>query len=323
MKKINCVLSISLLLISFVTDMVACDMCGCFMGILPSDRRSFGGIYYRYRSFSGQDVNGSKSFPDGGMKVMHTDHGSAPVPTDGYEIYRAVEFRARYYLHSRLQLNVILPYVMNDGYESAAYSSVHGIGDLSLLAGWQLIDEAETGKFRHRLLLGAGVKLPTGISDAGVNDERYPLMFQCGTGSHDLLTYATYQLAYDKLGLTMTPLFKFNGENEFNEKIDNSLSFTGSLFYKLEVSEQFQLLPSAQFYYENTKGEIVNSEPVKGTLMHVAMAGPGIDVYWKNLGLSFSAMYTVHEEENGSGLNSRIRYMLGVNLFFDQKKFVF
>lgn len=126
-----------------------------FMGILPSDRRSFVGSYYRFRSYSPIDVPGSNVFPDGNLRLAHTDHNGAPIPTDGYEIYRALELRGRYYLHPRLEMNIVLPYLMNSGSESGQSFSVNGIGDLSLLAGWQLIDEASTGKLRHRLLVGA------------------------------------------------------------------------------------------------------------------------------------------------------------------------
>ena len=49
----------------------------------------------------------------------------------------------------------------------------------------------------------------------------------------------------------------------------------------------------------------------------------GLDVYWKNVGFSMSALYACYEEENNSGLKSRLRLMFGVNVYFDQSRFVF
>ncbi|MBK9320438.1 MAG: hypothetical protein IPM91_17640 [Bacteroidetes bacterium] len=323
MKNPKSILLVCLMLLISMTELFGCDMCGCFMGILPSDRRSFVGSYYRYRSFSGTAVSGSAVFPDGHLRLAHTDHNGAPIPTDGYEIYRALELRGRYYLHPRLEMNFVLPYMMNSGSESGQNFSVNGIGDLSLLAGWQLIDEASTGKFRHRLLVGGGVKLATGNESQKQDEIRHSLLVQCGTGTNDFLFYSTYQLAFKNLGLNLTPLYKINGKNKFNERIDNSKTISGSIFYRLNAAEKLQFLPLLQSYYEFTKVFMSGEALQENTRMNVLMCGPGLDVYWKNVGFSLSALYACYEEENNSGLNSRLRLMFGVNVYFDQSRFVF
>lgn len=323
MKKRKKLVFSAFFLIFSISEVLACDMCGCFMGILPSDRRSFIGMNYRFRSFSGESVSGSPLFPDGGFRIAHADHNGTEPPKDAFEIYRAVELRGRYYLHPRLELNLVLPYLMNSGSESNHSFSVKGIGDLSLLAGWQLVDEASTGNFRHRLLMGTGVKLATGNENMKEEGIRHSLMLQCGTGSNDVLFYASYQLAYKNLGLNFTPLYKINGENRFNEHIDNSKTISGSLFYKINAADKWKILPSLQSYYEFTKGVYVNDALLKSTRMNVMMCGPGLDVYWKNLGFSISAIYTCYEEDNKSGLKNRIRTMVGLHLYFDQTEFIF
>jgi len=323
MKKYRSKLVFILMLLFSITDLLGCDMCGCFMGILPSDRRSFVGTYYRFRSFSGKDVAGSVAFPDGSLRLAHTDHNGTAIPTDGYEIYRAVELRGRYYLHPRLEINMVLPYLMNSGAESGQDFSLQGIGDLSLLSGWQLIDEATTGKFRHRLLVGAGVKLATGNENKKQEEIRHALMVQCGTGSTDVMFYSTYQLAFKNVGLNLTPLYKINGENRFNERIDNSKTISGSLFYRINAADKLQFLPSVQSYYEFTKGIYVNESLLTSSRMHVLMCGGGLDVYWKNVSFSTSALYACYEEDNKSGLNSRLRLMFGLNVYFDQTGFIF
>ncbi len=314
------------LLITFFTvqKLAACDMCGCFMGIMPSDKRSFAGMYYRYRSFSGDGVKNSAMFPEGSMRISHSDHEKEDMPSEDFELYRAVELRARYYLHPRLELNAVFPYLMNNADESGIQTSVNGIGDLSLLLGWQVIDEAETGKFRHRLLAGTGVKLATGISDVKSKDgDRYPLLLQGGTGTNDWLTYLTYQVSFDNFGLNLTPLYKVNGENRFEEKIDNSFTSSASLFYRFSVGENIKILPSAQAYYEFTNGVYVKEVLMESTRMNLMMCGPGIDIYRKNLGLSVSSLFSCYEEESSSGLKNRIRLMLGLNFYFDQSVFIF
>ncbi len=319
MSLLKSSLVVGLLLITTVLN--ACDMCGCFMGVLPSDRRSFVGAFYRYRSFSGKDVPGQKIFPDGSLKTLHDAHATETVE-DGYEIYRAVELRARYYLHQRLELNIVAPYLMNKDVTPTSNVSVSGIGDITLMAGWQLIDDLEKGKFRHRLLLGGGVKLPSGNPNNTKDGFRYSLLIQSGTGSTDGLLYGTYQLGYKNWKLSLTPVYKFNGTNRFEERIHNSTTLFGNIYYKWEVNDNLAVLPSALVYYENTKGLFSNDEFVEGTRMNTLMSGVGADVFWKNFGFNFGAHLPVYEQENNSGLESRIRLMAGVTMFFDQEKFM-
>jgi hypothetical protein len=313
---------IALCCIGIQDTLSACDMCGCFMGVLPSDRRSFVGLHYRYRSFSGSSVKGNRIFPDGALKTMHDLHGSAPS-TDGYEIYRAVELRARYYLHQRLELNLVAPYLMNKDVSPTTKLSVSGKGDMTLMAGWQLVDDYEKGAFRHRLLLGAGIKFPSGNPNNTLEGFRYPLLIQSGTGSTDGLLYGTYQLGFRKWRMSLTPVYKINGTNRFQERIDNSTTLFGNIYYKMEPNDNLSILPAALVYYENTKGLYTNDIFVDGTRMNTLMTGVGADVFWKNYGFNFGVHVPVYEQENNSGLESRLRFMAGLTMFFDQEKFIF
>jgi hypothetical protein len=312
----------ALFILGLQEALVACDMCGCFMGVLPSDRRSFVGFHYRFRSFSGNSVEGNRLFPDGALKTMHDLDGTT-VANDGYEIYRAVELRARYYLHQRLELNLVAPYLMNKDVTPTTKLAVSGIGDMTLMAGWQLLDDYEKGEFRHRLLLGAGIKLPSGNPNNTLEGFRYPLLIQSGTGSTDGLLYGTYQLGFRKWRLSLTPVYKINGTNRFEERIDNSKTLFGNIYYKIEPNDNLAILPAALVYYENTKGLYANDVFVGGTRMNTLMTGIGTDVFWKNFGFNIGVHVPVYEQENNSGLESRLRFMAGLTLFFDQEKFVF
>ncbi len=99
----------------------ACDICGCFMGITPYDNQSNVGVLHRYRSFNGyQSLNQSRHFfpkeagilaggPDSEGNGSYSHNGN---PAD-FEVYRVTEFRAKYFIHQRLELNAFVPYVQN------------------------------------------------------------------------------------------------------------------------------------------------------------------------------------------------------------------
>jgi len=300
----------------------SCDICGCFMGVSPGDRRSFVGTYYRFRSFSGTNVSGSEWFPDGSLKTTHGDHGSALSSGNQYELYRAVELRARYFIHQRIELNVVLPYLMNTDFSDGVSDKITGAGDMTIMAGWQMLDEKKTGAFNHRLLLGAGAKLATGDNNQQEEGVRYPFLVQTGTGSNDALLYLNYQLGYKNWGLSLTPVYKMNGTNRFNEQVGNSKTIFGSVFYKWPVTDELTIMPSIHLYAEHTKGLRKNDAWVKGTAMQSALLGPGFDVYWKNLGFTCSAQGTVYDKDNGSGLKSYTRLITGVTWYFNQQNFI-
>jgi hypothetical protein len=303
---------------------IACDVCGSFIGIHPGDKKAYIGMFYRYVSFSGNNTTHSPFFPDGSMRIGHSDHnGSNASSSKDFEVYRAVEWRARYYLHPRIELSVIAPYVFNSAYENDKRTKNSGLGDLSTLLGWQLINEARTGKFNHRLLLGVGVKWALGDENQKVNNERLPILLQQGTGSNDLVFFANYQLGMDNWSWNVLPTYKINGKNRFDEHVSNSTTFFSSLSYQWKRNEKFKVMPSVQAYFEYMDGVEVMDELVKGTSMKGLFLGPGLDLFYKNIGFSSSCWWSASQEQNSSLMASRIRYRVGITWYFNQQSFMF
>lgn len=300
----------------------ACDVCGCFMGVSPGDRRSFIGTFYRFRSFAGENINGSSYFPDGSLRTLHGEHANELPSGNQYEIYRAAEVRARYYLHQRIELNVVVPYLMNTDFSDGVSNEISGMGDITLMAGWQFLDEKKSGAFTHRLLVGAGAKLATGDNNQQEEGVRYPFLVQTGTGSNDALLYMNYQLGVKNWGLSITPVYKMNGTNRFDERVGNSQTVFGSVFYKWLVSDELTIMPAIHLYAEHTKGLKKNDAWMKGTSMESVLCGPGMDVYWKNIGFTCYLQGAVHEKDNGSGMKSFGRLVTGFSWYFNQQNFI-
>lgn len=86
-------------------DVLGCDMCGCYMGIIPNEKESSIGVYYRYRAYVNDIYAGNSWYPDGGnLRVQHGTHdgSSSDAWLSSYEVYRVTEVRGRYFLHPRL-----------------------------------------------------------------------------------------------------------------------------------------------------------------------------------------------------------------------------
>lgn len=104
----RCGLMVVLILPSF--SAMACDSCGCFMGITPYDNQSSITLLHSYRSFGGYHGQKHPLFPGNKSIFKFNNQTNAPItqhngnPND-YEIYRTLEVRARYFLSKRIEFN--------------------------------------------------------------------------------------------------------------------------------------------------------------------------------------------------------------------------
>lgn len=304
-----------LLLIFLSSTAVACDICGCFMGLTPYDNQSNFGVLYRYRSFHGYQgqkhavfPKGSRFlFPKGDRSATPSGHQNNP---DDYELYRTMEIRGRYFLHQRIELNAIIPYNSNSERYNGATTSIAGIGDVNVYAGYHLIRKLDQEKVNQRLIVGIGIKLPTGKDDIKSNSGiRYSALMQPGTGSTDGFVYANYLVAFNKLGLSVNTSYKFNGQNTHQEGIANSTTTFLNLFFTQRLNKDWQIVPSAQFFYEFSKGETYLGQPTGEHRMNNLMAGIGADLFYKNIALNAGLQRNVWEENTGHPMSSAKIYL--------------
>jgi len=335
---------LSLLGIISVAKTFACDFCGCYMGITPYDNQSSITVLYRYKSFSGYHHTPQSHFlfPSFRKTLINTDnfiskadysfrhgiHGNTDslainkLNTD-YEIYTTAEIRAKYFIHERIELNAILPYVMNQQRLNNDKTNISGIGDINLFAAYHAVQKIYTEKFQHRLIFGAGIKLPVGhYYKKNENNKRIDFILQPGTGSIDYVMYINYIFGHKKMGINLNSMYKFNGKNYYSEKIGNSTANYLNVFFKLRQDKNFKIFPSAQFYYEYSKGLFINNKLQEQTTMSILNAGLGLDMYYKNLAFNISFQLPVYEVKYESNMANTSRAMIGIGYNFNQLKYL-
>lgn len=307
---------------------IACDLCGCFMGITPYDNQSQIAFLHRYRAFNGyvHHQKTSNLFTPGAYKIAHggttTDSVVKTYSSRDFESYKVFELRGKYFIHKRIELNGILPFVNNKYKEGEEKGSVTGIGDPTIFAGVHVLRRVDTVSFQQRLIVGGGMKIPSGNYYAAATDgDRLPFLLQPGTGSVDGFLYANYILGYKNFGTSINVLYKINGENYYKEKIGNSVSTYCNIFLRY-MRANVSVMPSVQFYHEFTKGLYKNGFEQEGTGMNVLMAGPGCDVFYKNFGFNLSVQLRVYEKTHSENLKTAGRIVAGVNYNFNQKKYL-
>ena len=309
----------------------ACDICGCFMGITPYDNQSGISLMHRYRIFNGYRALGQSPqfFPSGARpffpSTLNGDGGYAHShrgdPTD-FEAFRVIELRGKYFLSRRVELNAFVPYVMNTSQINGKQLNSSGVGDVTVFAGYHLIRAIETAGVQSRLIVGGGVKLPTGeYNRQNAAGQRYALLNQVGTGTTDGFIYANYIGGFHSFGLSVNSSYRRSTENTFRNSLAPSTATYASLFYRIPMGTNWQVYPSAQFFYEKTDGEMLEGHLTGEHAMNNALLGPGLDVYYKNVSLNTSFQLPIYTAETDHPASAG-RFVVSVGYSFNQTKYL-
>ncbi|MBP9069478.1 MAG: hypothetical protein KBG47_08220 [Bacteroidia bacterium] len=312
-----------------INTALACDICGCFMGVVPYDNQSSIAFMHRYRVFNGYRnyQSHSRYFPAGAYKATHGGGHDTLLTKNyssaDYESFKVFELRTKYFIHPRIELNVFASVVNNKSKADSVKLSYTGLGDPHFFVGYHIIRPKPEADLRMRWIVGAGVKLPSGNYYAkDENDMRLPFLMQPGTGSVDYFFYTTYMIAYKMVGLSTTTNYKLNGKNFYKEQIGNSFTNFASLFFRYK-KKNWMFMASINSYYERTSGLYIHNVLQTGTEMNELMCGLGMDVYYKNIGLSIGAQRTVHQHNQSGELRSVGRFLVSLSYNFNQRKYLF
>lgn len=221
---------------------MACDICGCAnmsstLGTMPQFQRDFIGLRWNHSSFS------SSAFTE----YTTTDYFNQ------YELFGG------YYVHKRVQLMGVIPYVDNKSSNDEEITTKGGIGDISLLVNYTAFNNLDSvKKITHKLIVGGGVNLPTGkyTPEEELNNNS-PSNFQTGTGSVDYIFNTVYTVRHKKWGFITQGSYIINTINSSDYNFGNQLSVSGNLFYQIEKKGKIYL-PSIGLQYEKL-GRDINS----------------------------------------------------------------
>jgi hypothetical protein len=301
----------------------SCDVCGCFMGIIPYETYHQISFLHRYRVFNGYREYGRRPqfFPNGAYKVMHGNHGSTDTTdvlhsSNDFESFKVFELRARIFFLKRFELNGILPFSHIKSKTDTVFTEHFGLSDPSLFGLYHIFRPRPEKKIHFRWTAGAGIKFPSGNYYAkDAYGRRYPLLLQPGTGSLDIFFLQTILAEYKNAGVQIISNYKINGKNYYHEKIANSITLHHGVFYKFRI-KNLQLISSLSGYYEFTKGLYIQSSHVDGTKMNEWMLGPGMDLFYKRLGLHLLFQKTLYQDLEKGKIQSVGRWMIGISYSF-------
>jgi hypothetical protein len=298
------------------TMSLACDVCGIFIGLQPHDRTSSVSLLWRMRLLEGYLT--TPALLQGAPK--HGGHGVEQVPLTGQdhykEVFQVLDARADIWLGQRVAVLASVPMVNNyravNGFIS---TDIYGVGD-PLLIGRYLVANTRCNtpdeRTAHRLMLGAGAKMPLGRNDLRFQDVLVPVDLQPGTRTWDLLGSVEYMVRRGRNGASVTMIGRHNGTTSDNYRLGHGLSTTAELFCRWDVGEQLTLMPSLGMYHELSGRDAEDDRVVFGTGSSTWFAHLGSRVWWHKWMLMLNVQYAAVRHVGELMVPNRLRIVGGV-----------
>lgn len=252
------------------TSTHACDVCGCsiggnYFGILPQFNRHFIGL--RWTAERSYTATSPLALREG---RYHSE-----------EYFRSADLVARFYPGHRWQVLALVPYRIQEQREGERLLQVQGMGDVSLLAHYILLNTGDSlsRRWKQTLTLGGGIKLPIGRSDHTSEDGiRLHPNLQLGSGSTDLLFAAAYTLRRNAWGWSSDLLFRWNTENSDGYHFGNRLIGSSKFFYWKSM-KGYALLPNIGVFMDAGMPNRDQGKAVHQSGGTAAFYTLGLDVY--------------------------------------------
>lgn len=295
-----------LLLLSLTsTSASACDICGCgngssFYGILPQYHRAFVGMRYKQKQFN--------------------SHISSDVLSTT-ENFSTMELWTRIYPTKKIQILGFVPYHFNSQYKNIdqTTNSIQGLGDISVLVSYNLIntfaDTTYKKDLQHQLLMGLGIKAPTGAFqyDPYSVEEVANANFQLGTGSWDFPINLNYTLKKNNSGLNINATYKINTENTAAYKFGNRTSIAAQAF-KMIATQKTLFMPLMGFYTESFPMDKVEKKSNEFTGGRLIAASAGLETYTGKIAIGANVQLPISQKLSNGELKLNYSAMAHVTI---------
>lgn len=294
-------------LLAIASAASACDVCGCsiggnYFGILPQFHKHFVGLRW-----SGQSYQSAHSLTAARKGLYDSD-----------EQFNTIDLIGRFYPVRRVQVLLLAPYHDFRRVDNGIATHNQGLGDFTAMGNYILIDSGDSlrHKWKHTLMVGGGIKLPTGRYEA--RDKEGQLLLenmQTGSGSTDFMLSVGYTVRRGKWGMSSDLLGRLNTRNKNDYYFGNRVSGSAKLFY-LKSLKGVTLLPNVGLFADVSEASYDGNSQTVGTGGTLALSTFGLDVYFGKISLGYTYQAPVYAELGGGKINVRNRWMATLNYNF-------
>lgn len=275
-----------------------CDACGCSasggsMGFASMLNANFVGIRYFNQSYKSTDGLYSNS-------AWYNEN------------FNTLQVWARFPVVKRIQISALVPYQFHHRETTTGTQSISGIGDITVLAMYQLYQtHKDSTLLVHTLQAGGGLKIPVGKFDQFNNGSFNP-SYQVGTGSLDYLLATEYVIKRKQFGLNTMLNYIIKSENDKKYRFGNQFNYAGTFFYLLE-KDAFSFAPQLGFAGEVYEENEQLGQKVSNTAGDIFLGKIGFEMAKDKLSLGVNVMLPVNQNLNGGNLEANYRWSLNLN----------
>ncbi len=299
MKRIFLIATLCLI----IQGTFACDICGCssgnyFIGPFPQFRKHFFGTRYTFRSFTSEVAGDPTQYSK--------------------DFYQTAELWGGLNIGKKWQVIAFIPYNFNRQRSDDGIKNSNGLGDITLIANYKLLDTRSNDKkdkrISQQLWIGGGAKLPTGKFNADPTDIIPDANNQPGTGSLDFLINTMYTFHVNDWGLNSNINYKINGSAE-DFQFGNRFNASAFVFRSISTANT-TFNPNVGLLYENLTANELDKVTVEDTGGYALHAAAGLETNFSNMAVGLNAQLPVSQHLSNGQTTSKVRGMVHLTFTF-------
>lgn len=303
----------------FAHALFACDFCNCVSGINPyyNGKNRLAINFLSQRSFLPPTLptplNTVQTKHHALPSLMHGGHGASPFPTT--ETRQTLELMLQHHLSEHFMLTALVPFSTLTIEQGSSFS-VSGIGDITLMAHYVF----DLPLFeRSTLLLGGGVKTPTGLSNlTDASSRRFDTRFQSGSGSWDFVFNPMFIAQQSGFTYAIDVFMKLNTKGTVGDRIGHSLSATTTLSHDVFRSNPSQTALVGMFgaRFEAKTQDWISSQFDRDSDFASFYAQVGVQVVFYFVKIDALALVPLHQSRSTLAMNEETRFLMGARVEF-------
>ncbi len=200
--------------------------------------------------------------------------------------------------------------------EQGSSFSVSGIGDMTLMAHYVF----DFPLFeRSTLLLGGGIKTPTGLSNlTDASKQRFDTRFQSGTGSWDFVLNPMLMAQQSGFTYALDAFMKLNTKGTLGDRIGHSLSVTTTLSHDIFRSNRSQtaLVGILGARLETKTQDWISGQFDRDSDFTSLYAQVGAQVVFYFVKIDFLVLVPLHQSRSTLAMNEETRFLTGARIEF-------
>jgi hypothetical protein len=283
---------------AFLAEEEDCDACGCSasggsMGFNSIISPNFAGLRYFYQSYQTND----------GL------YSNSPWLDQNFN---TVQVWGRIPITKNIQSSIQIPYHYNSRELEEGNQSIYGIGDVTVIGLYRLIQtKKDSLPFTHTLYAGGVVKIPLGTYDAANNGSVNP-SFQLGTGSWDFMFLTEHTLRKNKWGINTMVNYIYKTENQKDYRFGNQFNYGSSLFY-LHTVKKVSIVPQGGIAGEVYAANELRGLEVRNTAGDIFFGKIGIEIGKDKFSIGGHAFLPIAQNLTGGLVEANFRLNFYVN----------